>query len=53
MMDKEEFDKMLGHFEEVNKEIIAKLDDEVSELRRLREEAEKELIENDRAKNNR
>lgn len=43
-MDKEEFDKMFGHFEELNKEIIAKLDDEVVELRRLREEAEKELM---------
>ena len=43
-MDKEDYDKMFEHFELLNKEIIAKLDDDISELRRLRKEAKKELL---------
>ena len=43
-VNKEDYDKMIELLELLNKEIIAELDDDISELRRLGKEAKKELM---------
>ena len=43
-MNKESYEKFFAEWDELNKEVYTKLDDDIIELRRLRKEAKKELM---------